>query len=89
MKQSHHEWANARSGLFIYIKDKPVVTYCTGGIRCEKAAILLERAGFSDVRQLEGGILQYFERCGAKHYQGGCFVFDERVTVQAEKQKLC
>ncbi|MBM3872945.1 MAG: sulfurtransferase [Verrucomicrobia bacterium] len=58
-----------------------VVTFCTGGIRCEKAAPLLRKAGFADVYQLDGGILRYFERCGGAHYDGECFVFDERVGL--------
>ena len=58
-----------------------VVTFCTGGIRCEKAAPYLQQLGFQDVWQLEGGILKYFEECGAKYYDGECFVFDHRVAV--------
>ena len=65
------------------MKQQPVVTFCTGGIRCEKAAPLLEQQGFSDVYQLDGGILKYFEECGGEHYQGDCFVFDKRVAVDA------
>ena len=63
------------------IKNKPVVLYCTGGIRCEKAAPLAQLAGFKEVYQLEGGILTYFEECGRDFYEGDCFVFDERRTV--------
>ncbi len=66
------------------LRDKPVVTYCTGGIRCEKAAIQMKQAGFKDVYQLEGGILKYFEECGGAHYQGDCFVFDQRVALTPE-----
>lgn len=62
-------------------KDTKVVTFCTGGIRCEKAAPLLQREGFTNVYQLDGGILRYFERCGSSHYEGKCFVFDERVGL--------
>jgi len=65
-------------------RDKPVVTFCTGGIRCEKAAPFLESLGLSNVFQLEGGILNYFERCGGAHYNGECFVFDQRVGVDPE-----
>ena len=64
------------------LKDKTVVTFCTGGIRCEKAAPYLQQQGYKDVYQLDGGILRYFEKCGGEHWQGGCFVFDERVTVE-------
>lgn len=66
------------------LKQQPVVTFCTGGIRCEKAAPYLEREGFSEVYQLDGGILKYFEQCGGAHFQGQCFVFDKRVSVDAE-----
>jgi len=66
------------------IKQKPVVVYCTGGIRCEKAAPLALRAGFKEVYQLEGGILKYFEECGHDFYEGECFVFDERTVVDAK-----
>ena len=66
------------------LKDKPIVTFCTGGIRCEKAAPLMEREGFNQVYQLEGGILKYFEECGGDHYDGECFVFDQRVAVDSE-----
>jgi UPF0176 protein len=62
-------------------KDRPVVTFCTGGIRCEKAAPYLLKVGFKDVWQLDGGILKYFEHCGGAHYDGACFVFDEREGV--------
>ncbi len=62
-------------------KNKTIVTFCTGGIRCEKAAPLMQKAGFKDVYQLEGGIIKYFEECGGDHYVGDCFVFDERIKV--------
>lgn len=64
------------------LEGKTVVTYCTGGIRCEKAAILMRQAGVANVLQLDGGILSYFEQTqGAPHWQGNCFVFDERVAL--------
>lgn len=59
---------------------KTVVSYCTGGIRCEKAAMVLEAEGLR-AWQLDGGILKYFEDTGGKHYHGGCFVFDERESL--------
>ncbi len=63
---------------------KTVVSYCTGGIRCEKAALLMQDAGHLHVRQLDGGILQYFESTvGAPHWQGRCVVFDARHEVDA------
>ncbi len=69
------------------MKNLPVVTFCTGGIRCEKAAALLEHYGFEEVYQLNGGILRYFEECGAAHYNGECFVFDRRVGVDGDLQE--
>ena len=65
-------------------RERPVVTFCTGGIRCEKAAPLLEQAGFTNVLQLDGGILKYFEECGGEHYDGECFVFDQRVALDSQ-----
>ena len=62
-------------------KDKQIVMYCTGGIRCEKASAVMLKAGFSDVRQLEGGVLNYFKETGGKYWNGDCFVFDERVAL--------
>ncbi len=63
------------------LKERPIVMFCTGGIRCEKAGPYMERAGFREVYQLEGGILKYFEECGGDFYQGDCFVFDKRVAL--------
>lgn len=65
------------------LKSKPVVMFCTGGIRCEKAGPLMEREGFENIFQLDGGILKYFEECGGQHYDGDCFVFDKRVAVDS------
>ena len=60
---------------------KTVVTFCTGGIRCEKAAIHMQNIGYDNVYQLEGGILKYFEDVGGAHYTGDCFVFDYRTAL--------
>ena len=68
------------------LQGKTVVSFCTGGIRCEKAAILMQDMGLQNVYQLEGGILKYFEEVGSAHYRGGCFVFDERRAVDAQLQ---
>ncbi|MBA4032777.1 MAG: pseudouridine synthase [Planctomyces sp.] len=65
------------------LKQQPVVMFCTGGIRCEKAGPFLVKEGYEQVYQLDGGILKYFEECGNAHYQGECFVFDQRVGVDA------
>lgn len=65
-------------------KDRPVVMFCTGGIRCEKASYCLQREGFSNVYQLDGGILRYFEKCGGEHYDGDCYIFDNRIALTPE-----
>lgn len=66
------------------LADKTIVSYCTGGIRCEKAALHMQHQGLPHVYQLEGGILKYFEIAGDAHFQGHCFVFDERVALGAD-----
>lgn len=63
------------------LADKTIVTFCTGGIRCEKAAIHMKNVGFGSVYQLDGGILKYFEDVGGDHYTGDCFVFDHRTAL--------
>lgn len=73
---------------FSAFKDKPIVTYCTGGIRCEKAATWLLQAGFKEVYQLDGGILNYFEQHAGAHYEGDCFVFDARVAVDPNLEEV-
>ena len=75
------EFAAAITALPANLKEEPIVTFCTGGIRCEKAALVLEAAGFDNVLQLDGGILNYFQECGGAHYEGDCFVFDKRVAL--------
>jgi UPF0176 protein len=64
--------------------EKPTVTFCTGGIRCEKAAPWMLEQGFKEVYQIEGGVLNYFERTNGQHWQGECFVFDDRVEVNKQ-----
>lgn len=63
------------------LREKTVVSFCTGGIRCEKAAIFMQEAGLQHVYQLDGGILKYFEVNGHDHFDGECFVFDERRAL--------
>lgn len=63
---------------------KTVVSFCTGGIRCEKAAIHMQEVGIENVYQLEGGILKYFEEVGGEHYKGDCFVFDYRTALNPQ-----
>ncbi len=68
---------------------KKVAMFCTGGIRCEKFAPYLKELGFKEVYQLEGGILKYLEETDVKNslWEGECFVFDERITVDANLKK--
>ncbi len=74
-------------------KEKPVVTFCTGGIRCEKGAYFIAEQGFSEVYQLHGGILDYLKNYNDEHWQGNCFVFDDRVSLNKKLeptfQRLC
>lgn len=67
-------------------KDKPVMMFCTGGIRCEKAVLALEEEGYRDVYQLEGGILAYLEQFPNAAFEGECFVFDQRTSVDQQLQ---
>jgi len=62
-------------------KDKKVLTYCTGGIKCEKASALLLHEGFKDVYQLHGGIIKYGKEAGGEDFEGKCYVFDNRLSV--------
>lgn len=66
------------------LKDKTIVSFCTGGIRCEKAAIYMREIGLEHTYQLDGGILKYFEETDARHFHGDCFVFDEREALDPQ-----
>lgn len=81
------EFPRALDQLGESAKEKTIVTFCTGGIRCEKAVLAMHKKGFKKVFQLSGGILKYFEECGDAHYRGDCFVFDDRVAVNAQLQE--
>ena len=62
-------------------KSTPLVMFCTGGIRCEKASVVMENQGWENVYQIKGGILGYFKETGGAHWNGDCFVFDQRVSI--------
>lgn len=79
--KTFREFPEAASALPDHIKKQPVVMFCTGGIRCEKIGPYMKGLGFEQIYQLEGGILKYFEECQQEHYDGTCFVFDQRVAV--------
>lgn len=75
-------------------KSKPHLIYCTGGIRCEKAIFEMQKQGFENSFQLEGGILNYLEQKPHEDFEGECFVFDSRVSVTqdlkpSEQYSLC
>ncbi len=77
-----------------YDKNKKVLIFCTGGIRCERGILELQRQGFNDVYQLEGGILNYLKEYPNDQFKGECFVFDHRVAVDqnlrpTQKYALC
>ena len=81
------EFADAARAHIGELKDKTVVSFCTGGIRCEKAAPFLQSLGAKNVFQLQGGILRYFEEVGRDHYSGDCFVFDERSALDSSLER--
>jgi len=62
-------------------KNKKVITYCTGGVKCEKASAFLLKNGFAEVYQLKGGIINYGKKTGGKDFEGKCYVFDDRISV--------
>jgi len=67
------------------LKDKTIITYCTGGIKCEKASALLLKEGFKNVFQLHGGIVRYGHEAGGENFEGACYVFDQRVVAPVNK----
>jgi UPF0176 protein len=79
----HHfrDFDKALDALPESMKEKDVVIYCTGGIRCEKASPLMMNKGFKNVYQLDGGIINYFKKVGGEHYHGDCFIFDHRTSI--------
>lgn len=77
--------SDIESGKYDHLKDKPVVTYCTGGIRCEVLSVLMKNRGFQDVYQLDGGIVRYGEAYGNQGlWDGSLYVFDKRMHMEFE-----
>ncbi len=68
-----------------HLKDKKIITYCTGGIKCEKASAFLLEKGFKNVYQLHGGIIKYGLEEGGEDFEGKCYVFDNRITVDVNR----
>ena len=85
--RSFRAFPEAISKLPESMKNEEIVMFCTGGIRCEKASAIMIDAGFNKVKQLKGGILGYFEAVGGSHWNGDCFVFDQRVAVNPELEE--
>ena len=81
--QSFSDFPQAIDKLTESLKEKLIVTFCTGGIRCEKATAVMLRKGFKKVYQLDSGILNYFAKCGGAFFKGKCFVFDNRMFIEA------
>jgi predicted sulfurtransferase len=84
---SFRDFPNAIKNLPEEMKEKEIVMFCTGGIRCEKASAVMLNAGFANVKQLKGGVLGYFEECGGDHWDGDCFVFDRRVALNPQLEE--
>lgn len=68
-------------------KNKKVLMYCTGGIRCEKFSVYMKENGFKNIFQLHGGIINYAQKEGGKHFEGKCFVFDDRMAVEVNPEE--
>lgn len=81
--QTTHDFvAEIKSGKYDHIKDKPVVTYCTGGVRCEILSAIMIDNGFKEVYQIDGGIVRYGESQGDKSlWEGSLYVFDDRLNI--------
>jgi UPF0176 protein len=60
--------------------------YCTGGVRCEKSSAYLKEKGFEDVRQLKGGIINFLNKFPKGYFEGSCFVFDDRLTIESGRK---
>ena len=80
------EWPKVVESLSEY-KEKTIVTYCTGGIRCEKASAYMREQGFKDVYQIDGGILNYIQQFPDTYWEGGMFVFDDRKVLDSNTKE--
>lgn len=81
---SFRDFPTKINGLKEQIGDKEIVMFCTGGVRCEKASALMLKSGFKNVKQIDGGVINYFKETGGAHWKGDCFVFDDRVALDKE-----
>lgn len=86
---THDFIAEMESGKYDHLKDKHIVSYCTGGIRCEILSVLMKNRGFKDVYQIEGGIVRYGEEFGSKAlWDGSLYVFDKRMTLDFDQDTV-
>jgi UPF0176 protein len=75
--------AELESGKYDHIKDKPIITYCTGGIRCEVLSVIMKNRGFKEIYQIDGGIVRYGEKYRDRGlWEGSLYVFDARLNVE-------
>jgi UPF0176 protein len=82
VRTTHDFIAELDSGKYDHLKSKPIVTYCTGGVRCEILSAAMLNRGFSEVYQIEGGIVRYGEEYRDRGlWEGSLYVFDERMTL--------
>ncbi len=74
--------AEIESGKYDHLKDKPIVTYCTGGIRCEILSVVMKNRGFNEVYQIDGGIVRYGNKFGNDGlWEGSLYTFDNRLSI--------
>ena len=86
---THDFISELESGKYDDIKDKPVVTYCTGGIRCEALSVLMKNRGFQEVYQMDGGIVKYGEKYGDEGlWEGALYIFDDRMTHRFSEKSV-
>ena len=75
--------AELESGKYDHIKDKPIITYCTGGVRCEVLSVIMKNRGFKEIYQIEGGIVRYGEKYRDRGlWEGSLYVFDARLNLE-------
>jgi len=89
--ESSRDFVNEiESGKYDHLKDKPVVTYCTGGIRCEILSVVMKNRGFNEVYQMDGGVVKYGERFGDEGaWEGSLYIFDDRISMDfSDKAKV-
>ena len=86
--ESFKEFPKAATKELSDKKDKKIIMYCTGGVRCEKSSAYLREQGFKDVSQLQGGIINYISQFPDTHFEGSCFVFDDRIVSKVGNKAL-